>query len=194
MVVGLMWNPLPMLTASRSWRSASVLGCLILTGVVANTCLQIEYWNQRAGGYLPRTDVRNGIVPKWCIAYERALSKSEEQRIRYEQIERHRQKHGIVSPDDENRILGRPLTAEEERRIARAIDSNRPNTILRGWVGGPGLWQYVLAPGALIWSLVIVAKAEFGALQRLIGTACALIAAVCWGFAFYREYLTSLGW
>ena len=146
--------------------------CLLSTLFALNTCLHIEYWNSRAGGFLPRTDYGHAN-PKWRVAASKSVRKYYLRQLALE---------------DEIRIVENGGKISEEEHEALQSDST-----LRGWVESAGLVQYLVAPFALmtaVFSLFVTkpltARLGFAGLAALSGFTIAMM--------WHREYFRSLGW
>jgi hypothetical protein len=111
---------------------AMLLG-LVLSLVVLNTALQIEYWNDQAGGALPNKEpgkLRGTSTSEWLWRNEQARQTG-----------------------DESLLTGRPLTPSEKHSLDMRRSS--PRNKLVDWTRGMGLLQYLLAPLAFGLSLVL---------------------------------------
>jgi hypothetical protein len=90
-------------------------------------------------------------------------------------------------------FIGPPYTDAEQASIDTAIARNTLNSQLRNWVSGMGLLQYLLAPIALLSSLVLFRGTENRAV-RFASVACAVSNMTSMYLMVYRGYFTSLGW
>jgi len=152
--------------------------CAALTAIVVNTCVQIEYHNWRAGNYL-QVEMRQepGITWRTAATGERAKSVF---------IERRRLARGATGDDLEAPPSVEELDAFETWR-QRALRENR----LYWWVSTFGVFQYLLAPLALIWAAFLVLKSRK---HRIPSIVFAILALACIVIMFYRQYFQSLGW
>ena len=168
--------------------------CLATTVVVVHTCVQIEWWNYRAGGILPK-DTRGPGNPKWREAAARSIRANFQHRIKMQEYDRIIAERGRVTAAEEVALETnpRPLTVTEQNELQRELDQRHTNSTLLSWVQTGGLAQYVLAPFAFVVSLVLLIRAATwrgrlgcGLLGVLSGGAI--------GAMLYRGYFTSLGW
>jgi hypothetical protein len=168
--------------------------CLAATVIAVHTCLQIEWWNFRAGGLLPRATRAHGN-PKWREAADRAIRANFQRRIEMGEYERIVAERGRVTAEEEKALKTNPraLTATEQNELERELDQSHTNSTLRWWLETGGLAQYVVAPLAFIMSLVSMVRTKgfrsrlgFGFLAVPSGGAIAMM--------LYRGYFTSLGW
>jgi len=168
--------------------------CVTATIVAVHTCLRIEWLNHRAGGLLPRDIVGTGN-PKWREGADRAIRAAFHRRISLQEDDRILADHGRVTAEDERALdeNPRPLTEIQQKELQRELDQSHANSALRHWVQTWGLLQYVLAPLAVVLSLVLLIRAPswrgrlgFSLLGTLSGGAVVLM--------LYRGYFTSLGW
>lgn len=123
--------------------------CMGLTAIILHTCLQIEYWNMRAGFFLPSEIAVTGN-PKWRYAhadehYREYLAKH----IRLASVAG----QAKMSESDYQKAMDRSLTGTEKNMIEQTIARNKILNTLRSWVGDMGLLQYLLAPIGVFWSL-----------------------------------------
>ena len=170
------------------WPRLSFWLCLAVSAVALNTCLQIEYWNARAGGFLPREHPKEGN-PKWRWALTGRFGYEVQARwIRVRDIDLDHQ-----SQEEIGRMLARPLTQREEAEIQARLREGEIENRLHSWVSGFGLLQYPLAPLASIWAWTLRTRAQpkgVGStvwVLRLTGPACVIA-------MLARGYITSLGW
>ena len=114
----------------------SLILCCVLSVVVLNTCIQIEVWNYLAGGnVLPN---REGGKLRYSIG---------------ETEEGWRMIRGIQDPTLKT---GRPLIEEERSEFRKhQKHANRRNKVV-SWSRGMGTLQYLLAPIAVIWSIILL--------------------------------------
>ena len=164
------------------------------TVVTGHTCLQIEWWNYRAGGLLPR-DTGGPGNPKWREAADRSIRAKIQRWIKTEEFERIIAEYGRITAEEEKALETnpRPLTAAEQDELERELDQSHTNSALQAWLQTGGLARYALAPFALVMSLVLLVRAAtcrgrlgFGFLGMLSGGAI--------GMMLYRGYFNSLGW
>jgi hypothetical protein len=142
--------------------------------VVFHTCVRIEILNQLAGDILPRkspTKWRAGVMneklnEKWWRLFH-------------------------LHDEDEDVRLTRALTVQERQEMEYDVFRERANALLRTTVEVFGLWQYVLAPICLIWS-IRAAKNRRRA-KRIAAGVFTVTSAVSIVLMFYRGYFTSLG-
>lgn len=169
-------------------------GCFISTLFALNTCLHIEYWNARAGGYLPRKDF-GSANPKWRVGARRAVRKYFLRQLAIEDEIRITEKGGKVTEEEFEALQSdsRPLTKDQQAELDAVLEKSDINSTLRGWVESAGLLQYLVAPFAFataMLSLMIAkprwARLGFVGLAALSGYAIAMM--------WHREYFTSLGW
>jgi hypothetical protein len=159
--------------------------CLILTLVVVNTSAHIEYWNAKAGGFLP---YEGPYKWRWRWSAREGIERRIRRRRTYE-----------LSPaewEDESALRAaydRPLTREEEDEMYELIQEAIVNNELRGWVAA-GCWQYLLAPVALIWSIRLSLRLRRG--YRIASVLMGALVASCIFLMLYRGYLSShtAGW
>lgn len=168
--------------------------CLAATVVAIHTCIQIEYWNYRAGGFLPR-DIPSQGNQKWRVAADRSIRIHFQNRINMKDFERILAERGKVTAEESAAIETnpRPLTSAEQDELERELNESHTKSILNEWVSGWGVVQYVVAPLAFVSSLILL----IGATSRSTRTGFAAMTAlsgvtIC--FMLYRGYFTSLGW
>ena len=168
--------------------------CLLSTLFALNTCLHIEYWNSRAGGFLPRTDYGHAN-PKWRVAASKSVRKYYLRQLALEDEIRIVENGGKISEEEHEALQSdsRPLTKEQQAELDALLAKSDINGTLRGWVESAGLVQYLVAPFALmtaVFSLFVTkpltARLGFAGLAALSGFTIAMM--------WHREYFRSLGW
>lgn len=176
------------MTEPSRWPRRSFWLCLAVSAVVLNTCLQIEYWNARAGGILPRELPKEGN-PKWRSALTGRLGREAQERwIRARGMD-----PDLQSQEEIGRQLARPLTEREEAEIEAWLSEGEIENRLHSWVAGFGLLQYLLAPIASAWAWTLRTRAQPKVIRstvwvlRLTGPACVVA-------MLARGYFPSLGW
>jgi hypothetical protein len=116
----------------------SIILCGALSAVVLHTCVQIEVWNHLAGG---------GALPN-----------REGGKLRYSvgESEKGWRAYQSMHTQDESLRSGRPLTEDEQELFReRSKHARRRNKVV-SWSRGMGTLQYLLAPIAFIWSVVLL--------------------------------------
>ena len=151
---------------------------VILTAVATFTCVRIETFNCRAGGFLPRADDDEGhsqwrvLAPNAArIAMEDAIRKTAE-------------------------MEGKPfvLTPVQEADITEAMRKAQDGCDFRDFVESFGLAQYLVAPGALLLSVLVLRMRKAGKQFRLWGWSLASVCLGCIAMMFYRGYFSALAW
>lgn len=148
-------------------RKYRFISCGVLVAMATFICLYVEYYNYRAGGMLPNHDgvklrygVEKFIEPHW------------------------RRSHGY---DDPSLLQGRELTAQEQAILAeetiKTRHSNRVVACTRSW----GLLQYLLAPAALLWSVILLLTTK-GLYPRIMALLMSSVSLACLYLLFYRGY------
>jgi len=66
-----------------------------------------------------------------------------------------------------------------------------PRDRLRGWVNGPGLLQYILAPLLLLLSIIQI-KPNVSNIRKRISIICLVFSILCISVMVYRGYFSSL--
>jgi len=115
-------------------KNLSLVLCCTLSAVVFHTCLQIEVWNYLAGGdVLPRPD--GSKLRPWFGEDEQSWRRNN---------------------PDRTLAAGRPLTEEEQEAFREHSTYAKRHNKVVDWSRGMGLLQYLLAPVATVWSLVLM--------------------------------------
>lgn len=153
-------------------QNLSLILCGLLSLVVLHTCLQVEFWDYRAGGVIP--------VPEGARLHPR-IAGFDEDSWRKPEIE----KRKLDGKYDEAEALasGRPLTPEEQAKFREDVAFNT----LVDWTRGMGTLQYVLAPTAAIWAFVLVFTSKTRR-ARVLAALFTLTNAVSVFFMLYRGY------
>ncbi len=73
----------------------------------------------------------------------------------------------------------------------RISPNNTPRDRLRGWVNGPGLLQYVLAPMVLFLSIFQLKK-KVSNIRKMLSIICLICSILLISIMIYRGYFTSL--
>ncbi|QDV61054.1 hypothetical protein [Crateriforma conspicua] len=171
---------------------AKIVCCLLLTAIVLHTCIRIEVLNARNGHFLPRAHPAAGN-PKWRVVAPTLLARSLERTIAIDRLTSHVSQHPNYPEPGIEEFIGPPYTDAEQALIDTEIARNKLSFQLRDWVSGMGLLQYILAPVALLSSLVLMRGTENLAV-RFASVACAVSNVTSMYLMFHRGYFTSLGW
>lgn len=150
-------------------KNISLTLCTILSIVVMHTCIQIEVWNYLAGG--------NVLPNREGGKLRHSMGESEEG---------WRIVQGMRTQDP-TLESGRPLT-EAEKSLFRehSKQAKRRNKVVN-WSRGMGTLQYLLAPIAIIWSVVLLFAGK-SRRARLLVAALSLTNSVSIVLMFYRGY------
>ncbi len=161
-------------------KQKALLACsIVLAAVALYTCVRIEIFNFRAGGYLPRHDVGEGNSDQWRTTGSECIRLAWEARFRNQSY-------------IEGKLI-RP-TAEQEAEIEREIERAEENSDFRDFVSSWGQAQYLVAPLAMWLSMLIVINKAVPRGGRIIAAIAAAASACSIVLMFYRGYFTSLGW
>jgi len=147
----------------------SIILCAILSGVVLHTCVQIEVWNHLAGG---------NVLPN-----------REGGKLRYSMGESERgwRMYQSMRTQDESLKSGRPLTQEEQSQFREhSKHASRRNKVV-SWSRGMGTLQYLLAPIAIAWSVVLLFASKTRR-ARLLAGLLSVTNAVSIASLLYRGY------
>ena len=161
--------------------SNSILVGLIMFATVyaVATCIEIEWLNYKAGGYLPHDDTQEPHSKwRWSADINEDFWK-----------QRHRPQNANGEVD------ASPLTDAEKVQAKRDIERGLSENKLHELIEIRGLLQYplsVLVMIACFWAWCW-RKATMPVLKVSVITS-AVAAVVVLGFAFYRGYIESLGW
>ena len=145
---------------------------VVIATIVILICLQIEWLNKAADGYLPH-------IPDTKWRDSTPVS---------EEMWRRQQRY---SKEDET-LLTRPLTESERLQMQKDIEQANTMNALKGSVSGYGMLQYILAPVAFILSIMLVISRR-PMYKRIICALFALSSLIAMVLMFYRGYFTSLG-
>lgn len=142
------------------------------------TCVRIEVFNHQAGGPLP---VKNYELwgKKWRAGVPSLTRKYEEERLR-----------DIAAAE------GRPfeITPEQQAEIDEMVKQVERDGAFRDFVASFGLLQYIVAPTALLLSLILIRSKRLGRRWR-IGAGCLATCNLgCIGLMLFRGYFSALGW
>lgn len=175
----------------HTWRYDWGYWLMIAVGiVVAGTCAQIEIKNAEAGGFLPRTLPEQGS-PKW-----RHNPVHTEKRWRQMRADPDPAAVTVSSEqfrDITTQLAEAALSPEETAQMRREVAQAKAENDLYFWVSTMGILQYLLAPMALVWSLV-VAVSRRDRRRRAVAAIVATASAVSLLIMFCRGYYSSLGW
>ena len=170
----------------------AIIGCLLLTAVVVHTCVRIEQLNAKNSYYLPRTDFAGGN-PKWRYSTIKGTMYGLNNEFAEERMIAFSKSRSERPLPEFQQFIGPPYSENEQRRIDAKLANNSLRNELHDWVESGGLLQYLLAPVAIVWAIMIF-WSQRSLFSRLLSGASAMCAAVSIGFMLYRGYLTSLGW
>lgn len=156
-----------------------LLICTVLTTMAMYTCIRVEIFNVRAGGYLPRKSDADWGISTWRTLAPSAVRGVMEKQFRMEA-----------------ELQGRPadITPAQEAQIAKAIESAEENAAFRGFVETFGLAQYIVAPLAAILGYRLATGKKKQERARWLSPGLAILSGICIVMMFYRGYFTSLGW
>jgi hypothetical protein len=129
----------------------SIILCAALSAVVLHTCIQIEVWNHLAGG---------NVLPN-----------REGGKLRYSMGESEKgwRMYQSMRTQDESLKSDRPLTEEEQSHFREhSKHAKRRNNVV-SWSRGMGTLQYLLAPLAIIWSVVLLFASKTRRARLLAG-------------------------
>ena len=169
----------------------TTLICGILTTVVAFTAVKIEVLNVQNGSPLPRKEF-DGRIPTWRVAARTILIQ-----LKLQEIAALRSLNGPESTsqaeyDPDQLAIELPLTDEELWDLFEAIEKADRNGEFRGFVGTMGIAQYLLAPTALLFSIIHLREKQSKA-DRLTIFLTLSVSFVAILLMFYRGYFSSLG-
>ena len=139
----------------------------VLSLIVLNTCIQIEVWNWLAeGNMLPN---REGGKLRYMTGTTEQGWRRRESRF------------------DPSLKTGRPLTEQEQLQFAvhRKKAIRRNNVV--SWTRGMGTLQYLLAPLAVFFSLVMV-LARKNSKSKLFAGVCFMANGIAIAVMLYRGY------
>jgi len=157
------------------------VGCAILVVLSGYICVRIEVYNAAVGGWLPRRANADGWIPKWRTLSEVVFRKAMEKEFRAQWEE---------AGNDPQEFR---TTTEQQRQIEQSQRNVRTRNSFRNFIGTFGLSQYVLAPAAMIWAIVIATRRHYALRWRMSGALLACVAVICVGLMLYRDYIRSLG-
>lgn len=179
-------------------RKISLMLCAILTAWVSFVCLRIEVYNVEAGGYLPRRPVRGGYVTKWRCASPEVIWSMMETKFWTE-----------GEPQEDGSYRVRPLTHDEKSQVLEMMERASLLSSFHDFIVRFGLWQYLLAPLALVWAVILACLRRQKAHPddtphttprrlpngyRATAICLAVLSAASMVLMFYRGYGPSLGW
>lgn len=154
---------------------------VVMTLLIAQTTIRIEWLNHEAEGYLPRSSSAFGTAdhstwrcfpapyPRWW-------------RMHY-------------GPRDENdHPATRALTSDEQAAMTNWVRRMQARDGLRRVVSSWGLAQYLLVPAALLFGVLLTRRLEADPKLRGLGWAAIVIAAISGILMFCRGYIPALGW
>jgi hypothetical protein len=148
----------------------TIILCAALSIVVLHTCIQVEVWNHLAGG---------NVLPN-----------HEGGKLRYSMGESEKgwRVYQSMRTQDESLKSGRPLIEDEQalfREHSKHVE--RRNKVV-SWSRGMGTLQYLLAPIAIIWSVVLLIASKTRRARLIAGllTATNALSIVS---MLYRGYL-----
>lgn len=164
------------------WTKLTVIGCLLLTAVVAHTALRIEHVNHKMGTFLPRAPGLEQV--EWQVPeLDRVMSFVDGQ-IAKQRLNLFTLEHpGEALPPTEN-FVGEPYSPLEKGFIDRHKRDYAIFKELHWWVYSFGALQYGLAPLAFIWSI--------GNLLALKKVTIRMVSSVCASMAFGAIFLMIL--
>jgi len=142
------------------------------------TCIRIEVFNIRAGGYLPREDDADWGISEW-----REMAQSARRRDMEDQFRKEAQSQGRAFAN----------TPEQEAQIIKAIEHDKENSAFRDFVGSFGLMQYIVAPIAFYIAILLVTSKSVPKSKRFVAGGMCLLSGACIVLMFYRGYFSSLG-
>ena len=114
----------------------SLILCSILSAIVLHTCVQIEVWNFLAGG---------DVLPNW-----------EGGKLRYSMGETEKGWRMFRAMQDASLESDRPLTQKERSEFQKHQKQVKRRNKVISWSRGMGTLQYLMAPIAVIWSVVLL--------------------------------------
>lgn len=148
----------------------------VVAAVVLFIAFRVEYLNARAGGVLPRHEYRGDDPSEGLVKWRRVLStESDWRRTRLH-----------VAPGESR---DRPLTPAEQAQISEETENGRTTNALYDYVSTLGLLQYPLPVLLAVASVRLLYRGKF-----VHATAPILVLITAGALAFYRGYLSSLGW
>lgn len=152
--------------------------CGVLTLIAVHTCVRIEIYNYRMGGYLPRQE-----PGKWRFHSAEAERKMMEMRLRTQA-----ESDGVPFV----------LTEEQKRQLDEAEAKARPKATLdndfHDFVELWGLLQYLVAPLATLLGFGLLIERTATKRARKLGGLMFALALPCVILMFYRGYFSALGW
>ena len=164
----------------------------VLTGIAVVICARTEHLNAMNGFLLPRRDVSPQGNPKWRAAAQRTVRRDVLELIKNERGNRWTiENPGKELPSDEH-IMREPLTDAERALLEEELAKSARLASLYEWLSTAGLMQYVVAPLAVLLSLVSVVRTNSWRV-RGASIALAVVALVCVWMMVYRGYASSLG-
>jgi len=142
-----------------------------LLGTVASIsiAIYIEWLNDRAGSYLPRTD-----GPPFVKWRETPVTSEAKWRKVHGQ-------HG-------------ELTEQQIAEMRSEIDQGQINNDLRFAVGSIGLLQYILALTLIVILVAVALRSGMSLRIRIAAVVCVAAEIACLTIAVHRGYWSSLGW
>ena len=141
----------------------------MLSIVVINTCVHIEFWNYLSGGdVLPN---REGGKLRYMIG----------------ETEGGWRRYHSIQTQDQSLLSGRQLTVEEKELFDEHSQIARNRNKVVSWSRGMGTLQYILAPIAFIWSVFLSFRAKKRR-ARLIAGMLTLTNALSVFFMLFRGY------
>ncbi len=164
------------------WTKLTVIGCLLLTAVVAHTALRIEHVNHQMGTFLPRAPGLEN--EEWKVPELDHVMSFVDGQIAKQRSNLYLLEHpGETLPPTET-FVGEPYNELEQGFIARHKRDYAIFKELHWWVYGFGALQYGLAPLAFVWSV--------GNLLALKKATVRMVSSVCASLAFAAIFLMIL--
>jgi len=132
-------------------KHVSIILCAALSAVVLHTCIQIEAWNHLAGG--------------------KVLPNREGGKLRYSigESEKGWRMYQSMRTQDDTLESGRPLTEDEQSQFQEHSKHARRRNKVVSWSRGMGTLQYLLAPIAIIWSIILLFASKTRIARLLAG-------------------------
>ena len=156
---------------SSSKQTIALILCAILSAVVLNTCVRIEFWNQLAGGkVLPNRE--GGKLRYSPLSYEDLWRAHQSARTR-----------------DPTLKAGRNLTPEEQALYQQESKRAKAWNKVVSWTSGMGLCQYILAPIAFIASVLLLYTSPGRRWMHRVSALLVLSNLLCIILMLYRGYL-----
>lgn len=160
------------------WIKLTVLGCLLLTLFVVHTAARIEHMNRVCDDILPLT----GDVPtsQWRVPELRDVLSYIDEQIMIRRLNLFAYEHPNEELPPNDKFIGAPYSASEQRMIDRSIVDHANHTKLHWWVTNFGSWQYALAPLCFVWAIGNVLSMS----QRKLKAVFAFCALLCFAAIF----------